>query len=63
MTVKKIKPVLQVDEIESRVRFWTERVAIEVPEGNVRRDSPGPERDGPKLMQRLVAQRKARSDS
>src|ERR1700674_3594861 len=38
MTVKKITPVLLVDEVESCVRFWKERlgfaVAIEVPEGN-----------------------------
>ena len=37
MTVKKITPVLLVDEIEPCVRFWKERlgfeVAIEVPEG------------------------------
>jgi uncharacterized glyoxalase superfamily protein PhnB len=38
MTVKKITPVLLVDEIEPCVRFWRERlgfeVAIEVPEGD-----------------------------
>lgn len=38
MTVKKITPVLLVDEVESCVRFWKERmgfeVAIEVPEGD-----------------------------
>ena len=38
MTVKKITPVLLVEEVESCVRFWKERlgfeVAIEVPEGN-----------------------------
>ena len=37
MTVKKITPVLLVDEVEPCVRFWKERlgfeVAIEVPEG------------------------------
>ena len=37
MTVKKITPVLLVDEVESCVEFWKERlgfeVAIEVPEG------------------------------
>jgi uncharacterized glyoxalase superfamily protein PhnB len=38
MMVKKITPVLLVDEVESCVRFWKEQlgfeVAIEVPEGN-----------------------------
>ena len=38
MTIKKITPVLLVDEVESCVRFWKERldfeVSIEVPEGN-----------------------------
>ena len=38
MTVKKITPVLLVDEVESCVEFWKERlgfeVAIEVPDGN-----------------------------
>lgn len=38
MTVKKITPVLLVEEIEPCVRFWKERlgfeVAIEVPEGD-----------------------------
>jgi uncharacterized glyoxalase superfamily protein PhnB len=38
MTVKKITPVLLVDEVEPCVKFWQERlgfeVAIEVPEGN-----------------------------
>jgi uncharacterized glyoxalase superfamily protein PhnB len=38
MTVKKITPVLLVDEVESCVKFWKERlgfeVAIEVPDGN-----------------------------
>jgi uncharacterized glyoxalase superfamily protein PhnB len=38
MTVKKITPVLLVDEVEPCVRFWKERlgfeVAIEVPEGD-----------------------------
>ena len=38
MTVKKITPVLLVDEVESCVRFWKERlgfeVAIEVPDGD-----------------------------
>jgi uncharacterized glyoxalase superfamily protein PhnB len=38
MTVKKITPVLLVDEVEPCVTFWKERlgfeVAIEVPEGN-----------------------------
>ena len=38
MTIKKITPVLLVDEVESCVRFWKEclgfEVAIEVPEGN-----------------------------
>ena len=38
MTVKKITPVLLVEEVESCVSFWKERlgfeVAIEVPEGN-----------------------------
>jgi uncharacterized glyoxalase superfamily protein PhnB len=38
MTVKKMTPVLLVDEIEPCVRFWKEQlgfeVAIEVPEGN-----------------------------
>jgi hypothetical protein len=38
MSVKKITPVLLVDEVEPCVRFWKERlgfeVAIEVPEGN-----------------------------
>jgi uncharacterized glyoxalase superfamily protein PhnB len=38
MTVKKITPVLLVDDVESCVRFWKERmgfeVAIEVPEGD-----------------------------
>jgi uncharacterized glyoxalase superfamily protein PhnB len=37
MTVKKITPVLLVDEVEPCLRFWKERlgfeVAIEVPEG------------------------------
>ena len=38
MTVKKITPVLLVEEIEPCVKFWKEQlgfeVAIEVPEGN-----------------------------
>jgi uncharacterized glyoxalase superfamily protein PhnB len=38
MTVKKITPLLLVDEVEPCVKFWKERlgfeVAIEVPEGN-----------------------------
>ena len=38
MTIKKITAVLLVDEVESCVRFWKERlgfeVAIEVPEGD-----------------------------
>ena len=38
MTVKKITPVLLVEEVEPCVSFWKERlgfeVAIEVPEGN-----------------------------
>ena len=38
MTVKKITPVLLVDEVEPCLRFWKERlgfdVAIEVPEGD-----------------------------
>jgi uncharacterized glyoxalase superfamily protein PhnB len=38
MTVKKITPVLLVNEVEPCVRFWKERlgfeVAIEVPEGD-----------------------------
>jgi uncharacterized glyoxalase superfamily protein PhnB len=38
MAVKKITPVLLVDEVEPCVKFWKERlgfeVAIEVPEGN-----------------------------
>lgn len=38
MTVKKITPVLLVEEVEPCVRFWKERlgfeVAIEVPEGD-----------------------------
>jgi uncharacterized glyoxalase superfamily protein PhnB len=38
MTVKKITPVLLVDDVEPCVKFWKERlgfeVAIEVPEGN-----------------------------
>jgi len=38
MTVKKITPVLLVDEVEPCVQFWKERlgfeVAIEVPEGD-----------------------------
>ena len=38
MTIKKITPVLLVDEVESCVRFWKERlgfeVAIEVPDGD-----------------------------
>ena len=38
MMVKKVTPLLLVDEVESCVRFWKERlgfeVAIEVPEGD-----------------------------
>jgi uncharacterized glyoxalase superfamily protein PhnB len=38
MTIKKITPVLLVNDVESCVSFWKERlgfeVAIEVPEGN-----------------------------
>jgi uncharacterized glyoxalase superfamily protein PhnB len=38
MTVKKMTPVLLVDDVEPCVRFWKEQlgfeVAIEVPEGN-----------------------------